>query len=207
MQRQNGHSPRPLARVAELLSGFAPEWALCGGWAVDAWLGYETRDHADVDVAVFEDDQAALFDHLANNWNLIGHDDSVADDSEEPWDGRKLFLPAHVHARAQGQPAVEFHLNERRNGSWVFCRQPAISMPLRKCIKESSLGMPAVVPEVILYYKALPPGWRGSRPDLRQHDHTDFNLLLAVLSKTQRKWIRHAISQIDPGHEWLLELS
>ncbi len=207
MQSQGESSPEALLRVAELLSGFTPRWALCGGWAVDAWLGRKTREHADVDVAVLEEDQLALFKYMAEGWNLVGHDDSVADDSEEPWQGRTLLLPAHIHARRQDQPDLEFHLNEQRSGSWTFCRQPAIAMPLRKCIRQSPWGLPAVVPEVILYYKALPPGWRGVRPDLRPHDQTDFESLLAVLGTRRRAWISHAISQIDPGHSWLTQLS
>jgi hypothetical protein len=80
-------------------------------------------------------------------------------------------------------------------------------MPLRQCVAPSMWGVPVVVPEVILYYKALPPGWRGSRPALRPHDHSDFALLLPILNKTQREWIRHAISTMDPGHSWLSMLA
>ena len=207
MQRPNVDSPKALSRVTELMSGFAPTWALCGGWAVDAWLGRESRDHVDVDIAVFDDDQGAILNHMAVGWSLIGHDDTVADDSEESWDGRQLFLPAHIHARAQDGFELEFHLNERRNGTWVFSRQPGVSMPLHECVRQSSWGISTVVPEVILYYKALPPGWRGSRPELRPHDHSDFSMLLPVLSNSQREWIRHAISQIDPEHSWLAQLA
>ena len=45
--------PETLARVADLMSAFRPKWSLCGGWAADAWLGRQTRDHADIDIAVF----------------------------------------------------------------------------------------------------------------------------------------------------------
>jgi hypothetical protein len=166
-----------------------------------------TRDHADVDIVVFEDDQAAILNHMSSGWRLIAHDDAVADDSEESWDGRRLFLPAHVHARAQDEPELEFHLNERRNGTWVFSRQPSVSMPLRDCVRQSVWGLPVVVPGVILYNKALPPGWRGSRPELRPHDHSDLSVLLPTLSKRQRDWIRSAISRIDPEHSWLQQLA
>jgi Aminoglycoside-2''-adenylyltransferase len=55
--------PAPVSRVADLMSGFRPKWALCGGWAVDAWLGQQTRDHHDIDLAAFEHDQVAIYNH------------------------------------------------------------------------------------------------------------------------------------------------
>jgi hypothetical protein len=187
------------------MSGFAPQWALCGGWAVDAWFGRETRKHLDVDVAVFHDDQFAVYNHMAG-WELIGHDDEVAEDSKESWHGRQLVLPAHIHAHAHDGFELEFHLNERIDGAWVFSREPPVFMPLAECVRPSRWGVPAVVPEVILFYKALPPGWRGSRPELRPHDHSDFSLLLRLLNKAQRGWVAHAISSIDARHPWLPQL-
>ncbi len=36
--------PEPVAEVADLMSTYRHMWCLCGGWAVDAWLGRQTRD-------------------------------------------------------------------------------------------------------------------------------------------------------------------
>ncbi len=62
--------PEPVAYVRDLLRGIAAPWFLCGGWAVDAWVGQQTRDHWDVDIAIFHDDQRAIFEHFAG-WALI----------------------------------------------------------------------------------------------------------------------------------------
>lgn len=211
--------PEPVARVANLMSTFRPNWFLCGGWAVDAWLGNQTREHHDVDITVFRDDQRALFDHLAG-WQLVGHDDNVADDSSEPWDGRSLDLPAHIHARPPGvAPAVgrtgqgpgfnlEVILNERSEGDWVFSREPRITLPMDRCVQESPWGVPAVIPEVIIFYKAHPDVWRdGLRAPPRPHDELDFLALLPSLTDDQRSWLREAISLVQPGHPWLAQLS
>jgi len=199
--------PETLARVADLMSTFRPKWSLCGGWAVDAWLGRQTRDHADVDIAVFQDDQHAIFDHLAG-WQLIGHDNHVADDSSEPWDGRRLDLPAHIHARSHDGFNLEVLLNERSRRDWIFSREPRITMPLRRCAQQSAWGLPTVVPEVILFYKANPPAWRDlPRPDLRPHDELDFLALLPHLTEKQCYWLWEAISLVHPGHPWLTQLS
>ena len=95
--------PEPVAYVRDLFLDFRPAWFLCGGWAADAWLGRQTRDHCDVDIAVFHPDQHAIYEHFPG-WALVGHDPNVADDTTEQWNGRRLDLPAHIHVPELGSP-------------------------------------------------------------------------------------------------------
>ena len=216
--------PEPVARLAELMSTFPGPWYLCGGWAVDAWLGRQTREHGDVDFAVFQDDQRALFDHLSG-WQTIGHDNSVDDASSEPWNRRWLDLPAHIHARPEARDAtdgslydadqrfahngadLDIQLNERSGEEWVLNREPRVAMPLDRCAGQSAWGVPTVVPQVILFYKAYSPVWRDTpRAAPRPHDELDFFALLPQLTADQRLWTWEAISSVDPAHPWLTQL-
>ena len=202
--------PEPVARVADLMSTFRGTWSLCGGWAVDAWLGRLSRDHVDVDIAVFQDDHRALFEHLAG-WQLVAHDTQVDGGTAEPWNGRPLVLPAHVHARsgeaglplpdrvdnAAGQGfGLDIQLNERSGDDWIFSREPRVAMPLQRAVRQSDWGLPTLVPEVLLFYKAS---------GLRRRDKLDFAALLPHLTDEQRYWLREAISLV--GHPWLTQLS
>lgn len=56
--------PAVLEPVIEAMSAYRGAWALCGGWAVDAWIGRITRDHGDIDVSVFVQEQGLLFEDL-----------------------------------------------------------------------------------------------------------------------------------------------
>jgi hypothetical protein len=199
-----------VARVADLMSTYGHDWSLCGGWAVDAWLGRQTRNHVDVDIIVFHDDRLAFFEHLAG-WQMIAHDTTVSGNTAEPWNGRPLVLPAHIHARSvdgqSGLPdrlddpggqgfGLDVQVNERSGDDWIFSRAPHISLPLHQCVGQSRWGLPTLVPEVILFYKAS---------ELRRRDKLDFLALRAHLSEKQSSWLREAISLL--GHPWLSELA
>lgn len=206
------HVPEPVARIAALMSTFPSKWSLSGGWAVDAWLGRQTRDHADVDIAVFQDDLAALFGHL-EGWDLIAHDPNVAGNTSERWNGRPLDLPGHIHARLPDasravpdrldDPAgagfgLDIQLAERSGGDWVFSHEPRLTAPLHRCVRQSGWGLPTLAPEVILFYKAKEP---------RSHDELDFLALLPRLAEKQGRWLREAIWLVRPDHPWLSRLS
>lgn len=191
------------------MSAFRAPWALCGGWAIDAWLGRQTREHGDVDVSVFVQDQRALFEDL-RGCQMIPHDPHVPGDSSEPWDGRRLDLPGHIHGRLNAGEEVPFRvdsaseqgfsldiqLDDRSGEDWILSREPMISVPLRSGVKRSGWGLPTVVPEVLLFFKAR---------DLRRRDKLDFLALLPDLTQEQRDWLRSALSLA--GHPWLPQLS
>lgn len=210
VSRQSAYDvPEAVVPIAELMSSFPAPWAICGGWAVDSWLGRPTRDHGDVDIAVFNQDRGAILHHLAG-WQLVAHDTEVPGDASEQWDGRPLALPGHLHARLNAGVALpdrvdsaeaqgfglDIQLNDRSADDWILSAKPLIGLSLRDAVQQSPWGLPTVVPEVLLFFKAL---------DLRRRDKLDFQHVLPTLSHEQRDWLRDAISLV--GHPWLSELS
>ena len=216
--------PEPIANVAEIMSTYRSPWALAGGWAVDAWPGRLTRDHGDVDLAVF--DQPALFEHLAG-WQLIGHDETKDNEGTDLWDGRALVPPAHLHGRPPERSGplperfddsgmrvvfaedgfwLDIQLGERSGRQWVLSGEPRVAMPLSRCVQQSEWGVPTTVPEVILFYKAT--AYVGTKYHLRPHDEADFVALLPHLSEGQREWLREAVSRVYDGeHPWVGQLA
>ena len=213
--------PEAVRYVGDLLSGFGAPWFLCGGWAADAWLGRQTRDHWDVDIAVFHRDQRAVFEHFSG-WALVGHDPNVPDDTAEPWNGRHLDLPAHIHVPKLGSPLAastavthtdfefEFLLNEDSGGYCVLNRDLDIAVPLDRCVQPSSWGLPTATPEVVLFFKAggglSVRDMRTADKLFRRRDEQDFFALLPTLSEAQRSWLRESIGKIRPEHPWLVHL-
>ena len=196
----------PVERVADVMAAFPCEWFLCGGWAVDAWMARQTRDHTDVDVGIFHEDQRCLLDHLVG-WELVAHDDEVPDDTAEIWNGRRLSVPGHIHARDPGGFELDVQLNARSGGDWIVNTEPRIAVPLRDCVRTTPWELPAVTPEVILFFKAVPPSWRDRpRHQVREQDEIDFLLLLPALTDEQCRWLHSAIALVDRVHPWLERL-
>lgn len=196
--------PAPLALARDAMDGYGRQWFLCGGWAADAWSGRTTRSHADVDIAVMQDDQRVLFEHLSG-WKMLAHDNNVAEDCPDQWDGRRLDIPGHIHANSGCMPGVELdiQINEIADGDWILNHEPRITRPLDRCISRCAWGLPVVTPELVLFYKAYPPAWRDSqRPRRRRHDDHDLRTLLPILDEEQRSWLRHAILLVAPAHDW-----
>ena len=185
-----------LQTVGALMRGFHAPWCIAGGWALDLFLGRETRPHADVDVALFRADQVLLRQHLVG-WAL----EKVLGGVLGRWqEGEWLHPPTHeVHARSGDQPPVtlEFLLNERAGDRWVFRRNPEVSCPLNRVILRSDTGLPVLCPAIVLLYKAKAP---------RGVDESDFEAARASLYTEQRAWLESALKTCHPGHRWLAHL-
>ncbi|PZG03080.1 hypothetical protein C1J01_46610 [Nonomuraea aridisoli] len=213
--------PEAVAYVRDLLDGLGAAWVLCGGWAADAWLGRQTRDHGDVDIAVFHHDQRAVFEHFPG-WALVAHDPGVPDDTTEQWNGRPLDLPAHIHLPELHSPlstsatlthtefGFEFLLNERSGHDWVLNREHGIAVPLERAVQTSQWGLATAAPEIVLFFKAgghLTPDQAHAANDvLRPHDEQDLLALLPILTTDRRTWLAHTLGKTHPGHRWLTHL-
>lgn len=80
-------------QVGELLRDLPCPWYVCGGWALDLFLGRVTRVHKDVDVAIARTDQTIVQRYLRERgWRL----EKVHRGQREPWeDGERLAPPVH----------------------------------------------------------------------------------------------------------------
>ena len=204
------------------MSTYSGPWALCGGWAIEAWLGEITRPHLDVDIMIVYDDQRAIFEHL-RGWHLAAHDTDTLDGGEG-WDGSELSYPAHLHGRPPGrhnrellrqwvnppytaptddQPNLEVVFDLLRDGELVLNTEPMISTPWDRAVETSRWGVPTLIPEPLLFWKAtayFDPDTRASR---NQKDAEDFGSLVPKLEAESRAWLRYAIALLHPNHAWL----
>ena len=69
---------------------FDGQWGIAGGWAIDLFIGKETRPHSDVEVAIFREDQHLLKQTLPD-WSF----EKAVKGELISWKEEWLELPVH----------------------------------------------------------------------------------------------------------------
>ena len=185
----------PVRRVAAIMQSFEKPWFVAGGWAVDLFLGRETRAHEDLEVAVFRRDQETVRRHLSG-WTW----DQVKDGERQPWRGEWLAPPIHeLHGkRAEGDlRELEILLDEAWANTWRFRRNLAVVRPIAEIGLRTSEEVPFLAPEIVLLYKAK---------NLRPRDEEDFRTALPALDADRRQWLTQALNLSQPDHPWTSRL-
>jgi hypothetical protein len=183
-----------ITRAAEVMKGFRGRWAVAGGWAVDLFLGFESRAHADVDVAILREDQEDLYEAMQP-----ARLEKVVDRALVEWRGETLLLPVHeVHVGWPSGDHLEVLLNERDPASdeWVFRRDARIRRPIERVFLERD-GVPFLAPEIVLLYKSKGMGAK---------DDADFRRALSGMDADQRSWLRDGLKLTKADHHWMTDV-
>lgn len=159
------------------MEDFDGPWWIAGGVAVDLFLGKTTREHEDIDVSVLQAHRPSLEGTLAG-WDVNPVNE------HEVW----------ARQAADGPWQIEFLLEQRQGDDWVFRRNAQITMPLGHLGKVTPDGVPYLVPEVVLLYKAKDP---------RPTDEADFEAALPKLGIGARCWLAAALEVVHPDHSWI----
>jgi Aminoglycoside-2''-adenylyltransferase len=184
------------AEVASRLSGVDAPWYVVGGWAIDLWLGGETRPHHDVEIAVPRSHFADIRTHLGRDFVLYANGGGTM----------RQLAPADPFPRDKNQCWVrdgdvwrlDVMLDPGDTARWVFRRDERIAEPRERMIRRSPSGLPYLAPEAVLLFKA-----KGARPK----DEADFDTALPLLEPEARAWLTAALATTAPGHPWLARLA
>jgi hypothetical protein len=188
------HAPRD----AKDLFGDLPGWWIAGGWAIDLWLGRQTREHVDLDIATLRKNQRIFWRRL-EAWDLqLGTAPGVV----EPWSKRGVVPPPSHAVWCRQTPtspwAFEILLNDSNETDWLFRRDHSVRLPLAILGHATSDGIPYLTPEVVLLYKAK---------NVRENDQKDFESALPALSPEQRAWLRESLNTVHANHAWSTRLA
>jgi Aminoglycoside-2''-adenylyltransferase len=179
--------------AAQQLAGLEIPWCVVGGWAVDVFLGEQTRDHEDLEIAVlrghFPDVRRALHGFA---FHVVG-DGEVRrlPEAAEPALDKHQNWALDVAAMKW---RVDVMLEPGDQSTWVFRRGEAVRASRSVMVQRTADGIPYLGPHGVLLYKA-----KAARPK----DEADLAACLPHLGNDQRVWLTTALERVHPGHPWL----
>ena len=186
--------PWPIAEVQRRFGSVSAPWYIAGGWAVDLFLGGQTRSHHDLEVGVpsvrFEEFAAVLDDHdvfvVRGGRRWPCHSDTLAG-SHQTW----------VRDRQTGRYRLDVFREPSQPDTWVFRRDPRLQLPYEQVIRDSPDGVPYLAPALTPLFKAKAP---------RPQDQQDFHLVVRAMNAAEKEELAGVLDLIHPGHPWLTEL-
>jgi hypothetical protein len=189
-------APLTIDQVRTRFAEVAVPWWVAGGHAIDMFLGWQTRPHADLDIEMFRPDRDVLFD-VFPEWDLH----LMAGGALTPFiRGKDVALGVFAvwgRPNPAGPWAVEVMLADGDMTEWRFRRDNAVTLPGNQLLRHTRDGIPYCTPEVQLLYKA-----KMARPK----DDVDLGRCLRRLTSSQRGWLAAAISRSEPHHPWVATL-
>jgi Aminoglycoside-2''-adenylyltransferase len=178
------------AEVARRLASVDAPWYVAAGWAIDLFLGRETRPHEDIEIAVPEEKFPAVRRTLAD-LELFAIGDGLARGVDEQ--SLAAFFQTWAREPDSGVWRLDVMREPWEDDTWVFRRDPRVRRPSSDVIAHTDDGIPYAQPEIVLLYKAKAA---------RDKDEADFHNVLRRLGREQRVWLRDALELIHPGHHW-----
>jgi Aminoglycoside-2''-adenylyltransferase len=180
--------------IAARLANVGTPWGVAAGWALDLFRGETTRDHEDLEIAVpigrFDEIRLAL-PELAFEVVGSGH--------RWPLDASAFTTMVQTWGResATGIYRVDVFREPHDGDMWLCRRDEDIRRPYGAVIALTPDGIPYLVPEIVLLFKA-----KHDRPK----DHEDFEGVLPLLNDERRAWLAAGLERVHPGHVWLERL-
>ena len=181
------------ACAAGLLSSVQVPWWVAGGWALDLFLGADSRPHQDLDIGILRRDLQEVLG-VFGGWEVFAAKDGALEPLNPGTRPRHDVHSLWCRPNAAAPWTLELMLDESEDEMWLFRRAPEVRCPLSEIVRFSSLGVPYLAPEIQLLYKA---------EGLRERDAVDFNRTLPRLDVDQRDWLLRTLLLVHPRHEWI----
>ena len=179
--------------VARRLAGVNARWYVVGGWAIDLFLGRETRAHEDLEISIPRADFPAVRARLAGfalHTVREGEVRALAPGELPPAENHQNWV---LDPRANAW-RLDVMLEPGDPHTWVFRRDESIRAPRAEMIGRTRDGVPFLKPQAGLLFKA-----KSTRPK----DEADFAATLPALDPAARAWLRTALLRLHPEHAWL----
>ena len=189
--------PLSIDEVEVLFRDAKKDYWISGGWAIDLFIGRQTRRHDDIDISISRSDQI-YFQEILKDWDLRASDPPGAG-LLRSWKSKELLMkPVYniwCRKKNPGSWNLELMLCDFESDQWIYRRNNQIRGPLSEFTWTNSEGLKVISPVIQLLYKS-----RGSR----DKDLQDLKNCLKVFSVQQKERLRSLLlSDSGANHPWL----
>ncbi|HVM99148.1 MAG TPA: hypothetical protein VMT68_02955 [Caulobacteraceae bacterium] len=186
-------------QAARALEGLSAPWAVAGGWALDLWLGRETRKHEDLEIAV----PAAFFPEIRTRLEGLGLKLFAIDEGQVIALAPGEAPGPQTHQTWVMEPAVNgWRIDVFREPgdaqTWIYRRTGDLKAPRAWASGRTAAGIPYLAPQIVLLFKAKA---------MRDKDEADFAIVAPLMSPEAKEWLAAALRGAHPGHPWIDRLS
>lgn len=178
--------------VRDALRNLPTPWSIVGGYAIDLFLGRETRPHGDIEIAILREDFPTIREALRP---LIAYTagDGVVNQLEE-----NQIPPDSIHQcwmldHTSGHWKIDVMLEPGDPETWVYRRDRRIRAPRTSMIGTQN-GIPYLLPHGVLLFKAKAR---------REKDEQDFEAVLSTMQPDERQLLARWLQARHPDSPWI----
>lgn len=211
-----------IIQANELLQNGGFEYAFCGGWAIDLFIGAETRKHSDIDILAYWPDRDTIIQYMQSLgfqvYEMIGGGKAryITGIHNQIKSKRNIFCCTQgcelvcpsatdetgiyfINFNHIGQTKLnffEFLFNDKDDTDLLYARNHAVKLALSDAILYSG-SLPYLSPEMCLLYKSTDTEKNGYQ--------SDYDNAMKCMNQRQKSWLDDALTVMYPeGHEWRL---
>jgi len=195
------------------------DYAICGGHAIDLFLGTKTRPHKDLDVAVYWEDRDEIIRHmLGDGWDVYEpcgtpylHKITDISDQKRVRSNIWCVKPTNRHYKFTEHEKdmyavefdnseqieldyIEFLFNTKSDGYFLYSRNHDVKIKLDEAVLHVG-NIPCLAPEIVLLYKST----AADNADYQ----LDFDNAVVKMNVKQLLWLEESLEIMFPdGHKW-----
>lgn len=209
-----------IRQANEMLQNHGFAYAFCGGWAIDLFIGRETRKHGDIDILVYWQQRDMIIQYMQSIgfqvYEMLGggkvhHITDIChqikskrniccftQDCElvrlSATDEADIYGMHFEHTGLTKLNFIEFLFNDKDDTDLLYARRHTVKEALDDAILYRG-SLPYLSPEMCLLYK--------STDTEREGYQSDFENAMASMSQRQKRWLEDALAVLYPdGHKW-----
>ncbi len=175
--------PYSIEQIKLLFNAADFTWGIAGGWAIDLYIGRQTRRHEDLDIMILSCEQQELFDYLKGFTVYVAKDGKLS-----IWSGQKIDdrYSLWVSERESTPFIFEILLMDTVEEKWIYKRNRMISGDLNRLFIDSKYDVKIVAPEIQLLYKL-------GASFVRDKDIQDLKTIYKFLNINQLEWLKSSL--------------